>query len=585
MQSPRADLACIQHHIAPYFSPQAQTRVDHYILAPRRASRKGISSLPSLLSGARSGQDRPREEACVSEQPRPAPPSTAIPPSTTTASSPPIQPSPPTMPRLSSSDEEDAPPPPKSSASPNTTTGAATATRTAARTSIPRPPPDSTSPLLGCRSSVHGQSAIKLQRQGEASMFGCVANLANTIIGTGALAMPHAFASGGMFPGVLTVIWCGLCAALGLYFLSRSAAQAPHRAASFAALSRLTFPKLGRVFDLAIFLKCFGVSISYLIVIGGLMPRVVYSFWSSSPDWLLDRRLWILLAMSMLCPLAFLRKLDSLKFTSYIALCAVANLVFVVIYMSFHTHDLPPRGTVEAIHLGPKFVQSLPVQIFAFTCAQNLFAVFNELKTNSQHRLNLVIGTSLGSAAIIYEILGILGYLCFGNLVGSNIIEMYPHSLLVSICQLGLVILVLFSYPLQLHPARASLDKVLYPPTDEGVQPGGDEDHASPEIPLGRFVLESGGILLTTFCISMFVSSLEVVLGFVGATGSTTISFILPAIFFLSLFKNLLNAPRPTPPNLRVVFTRLGRARHGRLSYAQRLSSHPNAPQREWERS
>jgi amino acid permease len=29
----------------------------------------------------------------------------------------------------------------------------------------------------------------------------------------------------------------------------------------------------------------------------------------------------------------------------------------------------------------------------------------------------------------------------------------------------------------------------------------------------------------------MFVSSLEVVLGFVGATGSTTISFILPAIF------------------------------------------------------
>ncbi|SCV73877.1 BQ2448_6307 [Microbotryum intermedium] len=506
------------------------------------------------------------------------------------------------------SDEEDTPPPPKSSAPNHATATTARPGRTARR-SIPRPPPDSTSPLLGPRSSVHGQSSVKVHRQGEASMLGCIANLANTIIGTGALAMsvhshfprsgqkeeqdsdrytrqtliptlfpshspprPHAFASGGMIPGVLSVIWCGLCAALGLYFLSRSAAQAPHRAASFAALSRLTFPKLGRVFDLAIFLKCFGVSISYLsvralpcitrgfnagnssdlgpfsarlvhrIVIGGLMPRVIYSFWSSSPDWLLDRRLWILFAMSMLCPLAFLRKLDSLKFTSYIALCAVANLVFVVVYMSFHRHDLPPRGTIEAIHLGPKFVQSLPVQIFAFTCAQNLFAVFNELKTNSQHRLNLVIGTSLGSAAVIYEILGILGYLCFGNLVGSNIIEMYPHSLLVSICQLGLVILVLFSYPLQLHPARASLDKVLYPPTDENVSGAGGagqvDDHASSEIPLGRFVLESSGILLTTFCISMFVSSLEVVLGFVGATGSTTISFILPAIFFLSLFNN-----------------------------------------------
>lgn len=109
---------------------------------------------------------------------------------------------------------------------------------------------------------------------------------------------------------------------------------------------------------------------------------------------------------------------------------------------------------------------------------------------------------------------------------------MYPHSLLVSICQLGLVILVLFSYPLQLFPARASLDKVLFPPSaDDELLGGGADDHATPDIPLGRFILESAFILVTTFTIAMFVSSLEVVLGFVGATGSTAISFILPAVF------------------------------------------------------
>lgn len=63
------------------------------------------------------------------------------------------------------------------------------------------------------------------------------------------------------------------------------------------------------------------------IVIGGLMPRVVLAFDSAAPEWLLDRRLWILLAMTLLCPLAFLRKIDSLKFTNYISLCAVGNLV------------------------------------------------------------------------------------------------------------------------------------------------------------------------------------------------------------------------------------------------------------------
>ncbi len=92
---------------------------------------------------------------------------------------------------------------------------------------------------------------------------------------------PHAFASGGLIPGILTVIWCGLTAGFGLYLLTRSAAEAPHRAASFASLSAISFPSLGRVFDGAIFLKCFGVSISYLIIIGSLCPRVVLSF---SPD-------------------------------------------------------------------------------------------------------------------------------------------------------------------------------------------------------------------------------------------------------------------------------------------------------------
>lgn len=110
---------------------------------------------------------------------------------------------------------------------------------------------------------------------------------------------------------------------------------------------------------------------------------------------------------------------------------------------------------------------------------------------------------------------------------------MYPHSLLVSICQLGIVILVLFSYPLQLHPCRASFDKVIRNQEKEMTS-----DHGSEEIPLGYFVIETGFILFTTFLISLFVEKLETVLGFVGATGSTTISFLLPAAFFYSLFKN-----------------------------------------------
>lgn len=89
--------------------------------------------------------------------------------------------------------------------------------------------------------------------------------------------------------------------------------------------------------------------------------------------------------MTLLCPLAFLRKLDSLKVTSYIALCAIAYLVslfhpslirnakfdsfekkvFIVLFYTFlDASELPAPGEVELFKFGPSFIQSLPVQIF-----------------------------------------------------------------------------------------------------------------------------------------------------------------------------------------------------------------------------
>ncbi|EIE75899.1 hypothetical protein RO3G_00603 [Rhizopus delemar RA 99-880] len=61
---------------------------------------------------------------------------------------------------------------------------------------------------------------------------------------------------------------------IGLYFLSRCAARTEGRQASFFAISKLTWPKVAVLFDLAIAIKCFGVAVSYLIIIGDLMPQV-----------------------------------------------------------------------------------------------------------------------------------------------------------------------------------------------------------------------------------------------------------------------------------------------------------------------
>jgi len=57
---------------------------------------------------------------------------------------------------------------------------------------------------------------------------------------------------------------------------------------------------------------------------------------------------------------------------------------------------------------------------------------------------------------------------------------MYPStSLFIAIGQLAIVILVLFSYPLQVHPCRNCLDKVFYPshpPVKAVTEDDGDEE-------------------------------------------------------------------------------------------------------------
>jgi transmembrane amino acid transporter len=66
---------------------------------------------------------------------------------------------------------------------------------------------------------------------------------------------------------------------------------------------------------------------SYLIIIKSLLPNVVASLYhdlsspgTNPPAWALSGRIWISLLMAVLLPLSFLRRLDSLRHTSYIAL-------------------------------------------------------------------------------------------------------------------------------------------------------------------------------------------------------------------------------------------------------------------------
>ena len=99
----------------------------------------------------------------------------------------------------------------------------------------------------------------------------------------------------GILLGTFIIIWAGLTAGFGLYLQTRCAKYLERGHSSFFALSQITYPNAAVLFDAAIAIKCFGVGVSYLIIIGDLMPGVVRGFTSDVGGFLflVDRHFWV----------------------------------------------------------------------------------------------------------------------------------------------------------------------------------------------------------------------------------------------------------------------------------------------------
>ncbi|KAF8463824.1 transmembrane amino acid transporter protein-domain-containing protein [Kalaharituber pfeilii] len=370
-------------------------------------------------------------------------------------------------------------------------------------------------------------SKVLLGIKGEATWISCVINLLNTIVGAGVLAMPGAMSKFGVALGIFVILFSGFTSGFGLYLQSRCARYIERGNASFFSLSQLTYPNASVVFDGAIAIKCFGVGISYLIIIGNLMPLVVQGFVADASGVWLERQFWITAFMLIVIPLSFLRRLDSLKYTSFIALVSIGYLVIIVLAHFLMGDTIQDRGEVHLIQWtsGIQALASFPVMVFAYTCHQNMFSILNEIENNSHKNTTSVITGSIGTAAAIYLLVAITGYLSYD-----------PPSAASTIGRASIVILVMFSYPLQCHPCRASIDNVLKwrPMKKSGtllgpVKPSMTKDNSMSDT---RFAVITSIVIILSYLVAMSVSSLERVLAYVGSTGSTSISFILPGLFY-----------------------------------------------------
>ena len=261
-----------------------------------------------------------------------------------------------------------------------------------------------------------------------ASISSCVYNLTNTIIGSGVLALPAAFATCGSALGSGLLVLFALFSAHGLHLLSLSAQIVAdgNSTASFRAVAAAAAPRFATFVDLAVVIKCFGVACSYLIVVGDSLPIVAQR---ALPDvaFAARREPWILFAAFMVLPLALKRKLDNLRLVSAASLVCCGGIALLVVSEMFASDRDAETSYVVADF---RTLKNLPIFVFGFTCHQNIFAVNNELRDPTRRRLDMVVVGAVALALAFYLVIANAGYATFGASIHSDVLTcVEPHAI------------------------------------------------------------------------------------------------------------------------------------------------------------
>ncbi|KAK6465614.1 vacuolar amino acid transporter 7 [Scheffersomyces coipomensis] len=391
-------------------------------------------------------------------------------------------------------------------------------------------------------------------------------SLIKTIIGAGLLSMPLAFSTDGIAIGIVIILLAALTSGYGLFLQAYTSKYVPLGHATFFNLCSVSYPTLSVVFDIAIAIQCFGCALSYLVLIGDISPTfVTYVPYVDPVNY---RTFWILVSTLICVPLSFLKNLDNLKYTSILGLVAILYMSLLVIG-HFLTNDIPNEYKGDITYFPPTIsgiFSTFSIIVFAFTGHQNMFSIINEAKDKSLSNISKLINFAIILSSIFFIIVGLAGYLTFGDKVTGNVILSYPQAWYNNLGRFSIVFMVIFSFPLMIHPARISVNNIYYfisvnvfdhqivdddddiiiatisnentsllPNVDSQESQIASKKSNVVPLPHKTFLVITTALLLLGYGLAISITSFAFVLAIVGATGSTAISFILPGLFGFKL--------------------------------------------------
>ncbi|KAM7487546.1 hypothetical protein LguiB_025030 [Lonicera macranthoides] len=274
-----------------------------------------------------------------------------------------------------------------------------------------------------------------------ASFIGAVFNLSTTIIGAGIMALPAAIKVLGLAPGIAIILLVAVLSEASVSMLLKFSGNG--KSNSYGGVMGDAFGNVGKaVLQLCVVINNIGTLIVYMIIIGDVLSGTtssgvhhagVLEGWFGEQWW--NGRFFVLLftTLGVFAPLACLKRIDSLKFTSAIA---VALALFFLVITAGITVVKISNGSIGMPRLLPeitdvnsvwKLFTVVPVLVMAYICHFNVHTIGNELEDPSL--IKPVVQTSLALCSTIYIMTSFFGFLLFGDSTLDDVLANFDTNL------------------------------------------------------------------------------------------------------------------------------------------------------------
>ncbi|MEJ1285782.1 solute carrier family 38 member 3 [Cricetulus griseus] len=356
--------------------------------------------------------------------------------------------------------------------------------------------------------------------EGKTSFGMSVFNLSNAIMGSGILGLAYAMANTGIILFLFLLTAVALLSSYSIHLLLKSSGivgirayeQLGYRAfgtpGKLAAALAITLQNIGDKAqgDLELWLN---IDHRTQCSITGVSTReeqeaplqaeevvTVASHSYSFRVWYMDGNyLVILVSVTIILPLALMRQLGYLGYSSGFSLSCMVFFLIAVIYKKFQvpcplahnlanaTGNLSHMVVLEKAQLqdepeaaafcSPSYftlnsqtAYTIPIMAFAFVCHPEVLPIYTELKDPSKKKMQHISNLSIAVMYVMYFLAALFGYLTFYDGVESELLHTYskvdPFDVLILCVRVAVLIAVTLTVPIVLFPVRRAIQQMLF---------------------------------------------------------------------------------------------------------------------------